>query len=148
MKANVNWVYPKGVSEGDLYDFTIKNQVSLPLLSPHESSKETTYLEGGNVKGTPVLAQLQQDGQKKTLEGVLVKDVEGIFLIPKEFVAKAVVPLIDAVEASAETALETAEDITKEAVKESVADKKVLGFTKKQLLAIGIAMLVVTKLAK
>jgi len=150
MKAIVEWVYPKGVKDGDLYEFRLNDTVKLPLLTMTDSSNETTYFQGGKVSGTPALIRITDPLSKttKVVEGVIVKEAEGIYAIPKRFVEKDVVPLIGKVENEIEKEAEKVEDTAKEVIEEIKHSKTIMGFTKKQLLAMTVGAIVLIKIFK
>lgn len=152
MIAKVDWVLPKGVSEGDLYEFKMAETIQLPVLSDRESKTETTFLQGGKVSGTPALIRLTEPntGKKQVFEGVLVKDAEGIYAIPKKFVDKNVTPLLETVQNSVDKASDEAKEIFDQATTEvdKVDTEKLFGFTKKQLLVMAITTIVLVKILK
>lgn len=150
MKAIVKWVYPKGVKDGDLYEFTLNDTVKLPLLTLADSSDETTFLQGGKVQGTPALITIIDAVSKdaKVLEGVIVKEAEGVYVIPKNYVQKNVVPLLDRVEKEVEKTKDAAEDIANEVIDDIKNSDTIMGFTKKQLLVMAVGTIVLIKIFK
>ena len=150
MKANVQWKYPEGVSHDDTYVFKVKETITLPLLSRYETDTMTTFLAEKTVKGTPAIAFISNEKGKKVVEGVIVSDPDGAYVIPKRFISKESTPLLE----TAHNALNRAEDDLTEVADEVASEvdkfdtKKVLGFTRKQLLVMAVAVLIVVKIAK
>lgn len=149
MKAEVQLQYPNGVNEGDIYHFLLKDDITLPLLSADESDNTTTFFKGKAVSGTPIKSIIKDasSGKVAKVEGVLIREVNGIYIIPKEIVESK--PITKAEEVVTNVA-EGAKDTVKEGVEavKKFDTEKTLGFTKKQLLVMAVTMLVVIKIFK
>jgi hypothetical protein len=149
MKAEVQLQYPNGVAEGDVYHFLLKDNITLPILSADESENITTFLKGKSVSGTPVKASIKDSisGKIARVEGVLIREVNGIYLIPKTILeSKPITKTEQVVTNIAEGAKDTINGGV-DAVKKFDTEKT-LGFTKKQLLVMAITVMVVIKIFK
>ena len=153
MKADIKIKYPIGVNKDDMYQFVMKSQLELEIISPTGATDKQIFLEGGKVTGTPAKVAIKNLDTDKVamVEGVIVKDSssDGIYVVPKQFIEKDT-------EAS-RIGIKTAEDLVKsvseipaetvKAVKEFDTEKT-LGFTNKQLLVMAVTVLVIIKIMK
>lgn len=148
MKAIASWEYPIGVSKDDLMDFTMTQDLTVDKITEHESEEKQKFLSGKTVKGTPARVTITdpKTGRMSRIEGVLVKEADGIYVIAKEFVKAPVKKTAEVgsgiVKGATETAVETVEAVKK------FDTEKTLGFTKKQLLVMVVTTLIVIKILK
>jgi len=134
-------------------DFTVQKDLTLEILT-EDKSKEgitKTFIKDGTFLGEPVLAKLSrrldngnwvQYGEGK---GFLVRneDNTGAWLIPIKVTAPPIAK-IEVIEPKKETLVEDIKSDLDYINKNP--EKKYLGFTAKQLIIIGIALLIVRKL--
>jgi len=151
--ADLKWFYPKGVQDGDLFTFTVNDNITLPVLTLDESEAKTTFNKGGNVMGTPVASIITNlDGKISRLEGVLVRDFEsnGVYIIPKNVVSKQPTPVEKKIETPVETLVKDANELTSGSLEEvkKFDTEKILGFSKRQLLVMALTVFVIIKIAK
>ncbi len=147
MQANARWEYPKGVNDGDMYDFVMKQDLTLDLISNSPSDTKQMFREGKTIKGTPARVQLQdpKTGKMATIEGILVKEADGIYVVAKEFVKAPIATTKDlaggVLKGAEETIGETVDTVKK------FDTERTLGFTKKQLLVMAITTLIIIKIS-
>lgn len=148
MKAVAMWEYLPGVKDGDIHDFTMNRDITLDMITENESSTKTTFLKDKTVKGTPAIVTIIDPKTNKTvrIEGVLVKEAEGIYVVAKEFVRSPIKKTTEAVS----DVFKGAEQITTETIDtvKKFDTEKTLGFTKKQLLVMIVTTLIVIKILK
>lgn len=148
MQAHASWIYPIGIKDGELMDFTMTQDLTVDQITEHESNTKQVFLKDKTVKGTPAKVTIRdpKTNRMSQIEGVLVKEADGIYVIAKEFV-KAPVKKTGEVTSGV---LKGAEETVKETVEEvkKFDTQKTLGFTKKQLLVMVVTTLIVIKLLK
>lgn len=148
MQARASWVYPIGINDGELMDFTMTQDLTVDQITEGESNTKQTFLKDKTVKGTPAKVTIQdpKTGRLSQIEGVLVKEADGIYVIAKEFVKSPIKKTSEV----ASGVLKGAEDTLSETVEEvkKFDTQKALGFSKKQLLVMVVTTLIVIKLLK
>lgn len=148
MKAAAMWEYLPGVKEGDIHDFTMNRDLTLDMITENESGTKTTFYKDKTVKGTPAIVTIRDPKTNKVarIEGVLIKEAEGIYVIAKEFVRSPIKTtkeaVSDVIKGAEEVATETVETVKR------FDTEKTLGFTKKQLLVLIVTTLIVIKILK
>lgn len=148
MKAAAMWEYLPGVNENDIHDFTMNRDLTLDMITEKESDTKTTFFKDKTVKGTPAIVTIRDPKTNKTarIEGVLVREADGIYVIAKEFVRSPIKKTSevasDIIKGAEEVATETVETVKK------FDTEKTLGFTKKQLLVMIVTTLLVIKILK
>jgi len=151
MKAEFKVKYPKGVRRGDIYQFKIKKQVELEKISRNDSTDKQLFMEGGIVSGTPALVAIKdlECGKIAQVEGVLILEQDGAYIIPKKYIDKDSSFVKDGVK-NAEDLIKEAGGLAEEVVNEAKGfdTQKSLGFTKKQLLVMVITLFIVVKILK
>lgn len=151
MKAELRVAYPNGVNKDDLYDFIMKDQIELEVISPEGATDKNIFFKGGKISGTPVRAAIKNldTDQVALVEGVIVKDPKGAYLIPKKFVEKAK-SLLNESKKETENLIDATEKIAEETVQKAknFDPEKTFGFTGKQLLVMGVTVLIIVKIFK
>jgi hypothetical protein len=148
MKAFASWEHPIGITKDDVLDFTMVQDLTVDKITEHDSTEKQTFLSGKKVKGTPARVTIRdpKTGAMSRIEGIIVKEADGIYVIAKEFVKSPVKKTAevgaDVLKGAEETAVETVEAVKR------FDTEKTLGFSKKQLLVMVVTTLIVIKLLK
>jgi hypothetical protein len=146
-------VATKPLDNKGLRPFTVKNTTTLEILTMDRNVEgiKKTFIEGGKFIGTPVKARISKKNPDGTFSapsegnGLMVvnEDKSGMWLIPIKNTAPYSEKNIDSAIDSISN--EVSEDFDK-ALLEVKSDKKILGFTYKQLAVIAILMFIARKL--
>lgn len=142
MIANV--IY-KQVSEP--MSMIVVESATLPLftLNPEFAQTERTFMAGSTVDGFHVLAKVRLNNDKtkeKKVEGLLMKDKQGYFIMPNENLKE--------VEADSDKAIKELDKQLDKAAKEikKFDPKEKLGFSYKQLAVIAAVAVVIIAISK
>lgn len=130
----VKWKYLNQTDKdnpANRYVFTITEKGELPFFSDGKQiSKRVIFPEGTRIVGVPVAADIQADGINGIGQGVLLREQDGFFIIPRrmvrDFSRQADIPVTEEKVVIDETKINDAKV------------KQLTGFNSKQLIAIAV----------
>ena len=139
----VKWKYLNPADKANpekRYSFEITRKIALPFYTRGSKlRKVTVFPVGATLSGVPVLAEVISETQNGVGKGVLLREPDGFYIIPRRNV-KAIEVEEDTIWVAGErqTIGDEAKEIVDDAVSaaKSIDTKKLTGFTPKQLLVI------------
>ena len=129
-------------------EFRLLKDVTLPKFTKElKPEEEQTFKANSIVRGLPIVADIQSTSINGIGRGVLIEDLDGIYIIPR---SATTMTEFDQAKGVVKETVESAIEMTENAITQvSKFDTKIkLGFTPKQLLVVGVVAILTFKLLK